>query len=108
MQKGARGFSTEVGERIAATRRALDLNQSELARRIESPPNKISQWESGTHLPSLPAAIALCDEFGVTLDWIFRGVKDGLPHALAMKIDAQLGKPAPAGARRPLSATASR
>lgn len=80
--------SADVGYRIAISRAALGLNQSDVARRLRTQPNKVSQWESGTHLPSLPAAVAMCNEFGLTLDWIFRNDKASLTRRLADLIDA--------------------
>jgi transcriptional regulator with XRE-family HTH domain len=85
--KGPLVSSAEVGRRLAALRVSLDLNQSDVARRLKTSANKISQWEAGKFLPSLPAAISLCAEFGITLDWLYRGDRSGLPARIIAALD---------------------
>jgi hypothetical protein len=35
---------------------------------------------------TIDAAHRLCDEYGVTLDWLYRGDRSRLPHHLAIDI----------------------
>lgn len=76
----------EIAERLIAVRLANELEQSELCQSLNIQPNTYSQWESGKKRPNLDDAMRLCERFGVTLDWIYRGDPSGLPlrHADAI------------------------
>jgi transcriptional regulator with XRE-family HTH domain len=70
------------------TRVALGYeNQGEFAREAGIEPQTYNPWEndSGRTL-SLRGAMLLCARYKLTLDWLFNGVPDQLPHALAMKL----------------------
>ncbi|WP_422363207.1 helix-turn-helix domain-containing protein [Pyruvatibacter mobilis] len=75
-----------IAARLRATREALGLSQSDLCKQSGIARNTYNQFESGVRRPSIDAAIKLCESITVTLDWIYRGVPDGLPHGLATKI----------------------
>lgn len=68
------------------TREALDLSAADLCRQIGCKPNRWSQYEGGERKITLEVAIALCDEFGLSLDWIYRANPAQLPHALRLKM----------------------
>jgi ribosome-binding protein aMBF1 (putative translation factor) len=72
--------------RLKTTREALDLNAAELCRQIKCKPNRWSQYEGGERKITLDVANRLCDEFGLSLDWIYRANPAQLPHALRIKI----------------------
>lgn len=63
----------EVGERLRLVRRVLDLNQGEFGRRAGISPNTYNQIELGDKMPSIETAIAICEAYNISLDWIFRG-----------------------------------
>ena len=48
--------------------------------------NRYSQYETGTRTLTIDAAHRICDEYGVTLDWLYRGDRSKLPHHLAIDI----------------------
>jgi transcriptional regulator with XRE-family HTH domain len=48
--------------------------------------NRYSQYESGARPLTIDAAHRICDEYGVTLDWLYRGDHSRLPHHLAIDI----------------------
>jgi transcriptional regulator with XRE-family HTH domain len=50
--------------------------------------NTYSQYKTGTNLPSVDEAHKLCDRWGLTLDWIYRGDTRGLGPDLAAAIEA--------------------
>ena len=68
------------------TREALGVNQREFARRANLKQNRYSQYESGARPITIEAAQRICDESGVTLDWLYRGDRSMLPHHLAIDI----------------------
>jgi DNA-binding XRE family transcriptional regulator len=75
-----------LAERLKMTREALGLSAAELCRRIDCKENRWSQYEGGTRKITLEVANDLCDEFGLTLDWIYRDNPAQLPHALRIKM----------------------
>jgi transcriptional regulator with XRE-family HTH domain len=72
--------------RLRHTREALGLNQREFAMRANLKPNRYSQYETGARQLTIEAAQRICDEYGVTLDWLYRGDRSRLPHRLAISI----------------------
>lgn len=80
------GFTTAVGLRLKAARLALAKNQTTLAREINAAPNTYSQWESGARLADVMAMANLGNRYGISLDWVFRGIPAALPHNLAGQI----------------------
>lgn len=75
-----------LSARLKLTREALDLTPAELCRQIDCKPNRWSQYESGDRRITLEVANQLCDEFGLSLDWIYRANPAQLPHALRVKM----------------------
>jgi ribosome-binding protein aMBF1 (putative translation factor) len=76
----------QLAKRLELTREALGLSAAELCKLIDCKPNRWSQYESGERPITLPVSIALCDEFGLSLDWIYRADPSRLPHELRIKI----------------------
>ena len=68
-----------IGERLEVLRKAFDLSQTEFASRAGIAQNTYNQYAKGRNLPRLDFAERMCDEYGVTLDWIYRGDQSGLP-----------------------------
>lgn len=77
-----------IGARLLLTRQALGLAQNEFAERAGLATNTYNQYETGKNIPSIPMAHAICDAFGLTLDWIYRGDQSGLRYHLADAIKA--------------------
>ena len=78
-----------TGKRLKALRDALDLSQDDLGTAIGNPNGSalFSPIERGNHRIGLDTALALCRRYGVTLDWIYRGLwHAGIPFDLAEKI----------------------
>ena len=69
----------KVGRKIKAHRRRLDLTQEELAEIVGMSRDQISLVERGKRSLSIRSAIALCDVFGITMDYLFC---DCIPNAL--------------------------
>jgi len=49
-------------------------------------PNRYSQYETGVRALTIEAALRICDEYGISLDWLYRGDRSRLPHQLAIDI----------------------
>jgi transcriptional regulator with XRE-family HTH domain len=75
-----------IATRLRHTREAIGVNQTEFARRVNLKQSRYNQYESGARPLTIDAAHKICDEYGLTLDWLFRGDRSRLPHHLAIKI----------------------
>lgn len=77
-----------IGKRLLLTRQALGLAQGVFASRAGISHSSYSQYESGLKRPSYESAVALCEAYDLTLDWIIRGDPSGLRYELADAIKA--------------------
>ncbi len=88
----------QVALRLKAVMSDLEMETVvELAEFIGAERSQVSNWLQGYNLPPIPWMTELCRKRpGLTLDWIFRGVSDGLPSVLAIKLEAlELGMAVP-------------
>lgn len=69
----------DVATRLRRTREAFGMQQGEFAAAAGIAFNTYNQYEQGIRLVRLDNAMALCDRFELTLDWIYRGEAGGLP-----------------------------
>jgi transcriptional regulator with XRE-family HTH domain len=76
----------QIAARLRHTRQALGVNQRQFAKRTNLRPNRYNQYESGVRALTIDAAQKICNEYGITLDWLFRGDRSMLPHRLAIEI----------------------
>lgn len=72
-----------IAARLLHTREALGLNQREFAMRANLKPNRYSQYETRVRALTIDAALRICDKYGVSLDWLYRGERSRLPYHLA-------------------------
>lgn len=49
-------------------RARADVSQAELAKQVGVDTSSVTNWESGTYMPSLRTTVKLADALGVTLD----------------------------------------
>jgi transcriptional regulator with XRE-family HTH domain len=75
-------YRQQIGLRLRITREAFGLPQGEFAKRAGIEPNTYNNWETGDRVPDLTYALRLCETYGLTLDWIYRGEIKGLPFQL--------------------------
>ena len=76
----------DIGRRLRHTREVLGLNQREFAMRANLKENRYNQYETGVRPLTIEAALSICEQYGVTLDWLYRGDRSTLPHRLAIDI----------------------
>ncbi len=79
----ANKFSSEfaddkIGARLAIIRRMYGKSQKDFAMAAGMRPNRYSQYETGTKPLSIVAAIALCETYHLTLDYLYLGEMSGL------------------------------
>lgn len=75
-----------LANRIKLTRLALEISAADLCKRIDVKPNRWSQYETGERRITTAVAIRLCEEFKLSMDWIYRADPSSLPHSLRMKM----------------------
>lgn len=76
-----------IGKRLSQLRTALDVSQAELCREIKCSPTRWNNYELGDRRITLPIAMKLADEYGASLDWIYRGERGGLPLDLRSRLN---------------------
>lgn len=68
-----------IGARLRAIRESYsDLTQRAWAEHNGFNPTQYNNWETGARRIPVDAAEKLCETYGVTLDFIYRGRRDGL------------------------------
>jgi transcriptional regulator with XRE-family HTH domain len=77
---------TDVARRLRRTREAIGLDQQQFGTRAGMSQSQYNQYETGKRLITLASAMKLCEEYGLTLDWVYRGDPSGLPYRLATAI----------------------
>jgi ribosome-binding protein aMBF1 (putative translation factor) len=78
--------SKDIGKRLIALRHALGLKAVQIAKSVDCKPNRWSQYETGERPLTLEIANRLVDEYGVTLDWLYRGDRAALRGDLREKL----------------------
>ncbi|PYE80375.1 helix-turn-helix protein [Pseudoroseicyclus aestuarii] len=73
----------EIGERLARLRKSQsDLTQKAWAEKHGFNGTQWNNWEKGTRRIPVDEAERLCIVYGLTLDFIYRGRRDGLSESL--------------------------
>lgn len=95
-----------MGERVTALRKGRGMTQEQLAEKLSVSRQSVSKWELDQATPEVGCAVALCDLFGVSLDYLIRGIEP--PPSMATETpapNAEQDPPKPVPARpKPLTA----
>lgn len=79
----------DVAERILSLRKKKGISQEELAQRLGISRQAVSKWEVGQSMPDLDKIVALSELFGVTADYLLKGVgpeKEGADRRLGSRV----------------------
>jgi transcriptional regulator with XRE-family HTH domain len=69
----------EIGQRLEAVRKGFsDFKQNAWAEKHGFAATQYNNWETGARRIPVDDAEKLCATYGLTLDWIYRGRRDGL------------------------------
>ena len=82
-----------MADRIQYLRKAKGLSQEELADKVGVSRQAVSKWESEQSTPDLEKIIILSDFFGVTTDYILKGIEpvtDKEQKSLQIKSQAEI------------------
>ena len=85
-QKRASTELTEIGNRLKASRLALDLSQKELCDALDVKPAAWNHWETGKRLPDPTAMKDFYLLRGITMGWIYAGAPKWLPFEVYRRI----------------------
>lgn len=77
-----------LSDRIQSLRKARGISQEELADRVGVSRQAVSKWESEQSSPDLDKIISLSEFFGVTTDYLLKGIEPPINQSAA---DARLG-----------------
>lgn len=75
-------LTQDVERRLALARKAIGVDQQEFGTAAGLSQPRYNQYEKGKRLLTLDAAMKLCEHYGLTLDWLYRGDPSGLPYRL--------------------------
>lgn len=79
-----------IAERLVAIREAWPQpNQAAFARFLDLTTQKVNNYERAVARPAIEAAMAYVRKTGVTLDYIYRGERGGLPGIWLEKLAAR-------------------
>ena len=74
---------SDDGERLIRLRTSQsDLSQKAWAEKHGFNGTQYNNWETGKRRIPVDAAEKLCDAYGLTLDFVYRGRRDGLPDSI--------------------------
>jgi transcriptional regulator with XRE-family HTH domain len=76
----------EVAARLARVREILDLDKQTFAERAGMSPQAYGAFENGTRDLSLEAAKKLRKTYGLSLEFLYFGNIDDLPHKIAAQL----------------------
>ena len=83
----ARSSMEAIGLRLLSSRLVLKLSQTSMAEKLFVQPNSLCHWERGRNYPDRLAIIRLADNYGLTTDWIYRGVTIGIEADIALRLE---------------------
>lgn len=76
-----------IAERLELTRRALGISQAEFARRAGIEPTTFNNYAQAVRIIPPSTAGRMCEVYGLTLEWIYRGDMQHLNPMLQTKIN---------------------
>ena len=88
-------IKTTVANNLIALRKSKNLTQADVANALNYSDKSVSKWEHADSLPDISILSALCDMYGVTLDY--------LTHENAEEQLAAVNKPKPSEAERKIT-----
>jgi transcriptional regulator with XRE-family HTH domain len=84
----ATNFTAAAGSRMQMIAAVANLSQSEIGRAVRVDQSTVNKWFAGTRLPSVYQMALFCEEYGASLDFIYRGSLVGVRLDLAVKLAA--------------------
>ncbi len=79
----------EISQRIQESRKKQGISQEQLAEVLGVSRQAVSKWESGQALPEIDKIIGMSDYFGVSTDWLLRGIEPAAEQLAPRKTPAR-------------------
>jgi transcriptional regulator with XRE-family HTH domain len=73
----------EVANRLRLAIEAIGSSQIDVCRELNISPSKLGNWLRGDNYPDPWFVKQFCDRYGVTSDWIYRGLASGAASGVA-------------------------
>jgi transcriptional regulator with XRE-family HTH domain len=89
----------EIGRRLRVLRKAVAGNITELGNQTGITRSAWSNYENAISRIGVDAAMKVCDQYGVTLDWIYRGDSGALSDDLKKRLQELEAEDPPAEER---------
>ena len=80
-----------VGANLRMAREVKGASRRDWTLQFGVAANMQSQWESGANYPDLFFLIRLCEDYGLTMDWFYRGDKSGVISSLSSALSPAFG-----------------
>ncbi|MBP2233123.1 transcriptional regulator with XRE-family HTH domain [Azospirillum agricola] len=80
----------EVGQRVEATRLLAGLTVIEMAELMGVSQSRYTVLQYGRALPDAEKLEPLCDHFGLSLDWLYRGITAMIPLGIHRQLEQHL------------------
>ena len=82
----------ELGNRIKELRKALNINQDELAENLFVSRQTISNWENDKSYPDIQSVLLLSEIFGVSVDQLLKGDVEKMERIITEQTQADINK----------------
>ncbi len=79
-------FCAEIGQRLNLIRTWLEYSPKEFAKAIGAPQKQVLEWEEGNSMIPPEIAVQICNIFGITTDYLYRGDELGIPRDFASHV----------------------
>jgi transcriptional regulator with XRE-family HTH domain len=89
-------LAEHMGRNLLIAREALGVTRQEWVRKYDLYPSKYSQWENGIIPPNLLFLVAICEDYGLTMDWFVRGVRAGVASSVSEALKGVSAENSPA------------
>lgn len=76
----------QVGQNLRLAIEAIGMRPADLSRTFGVSPSKLGNWLRGDNYPEPPLLVRLCDEYGLTMDWFYRGTRAGVAASVAASL----------------------
>lgn len=83
---------TTVADRLRAVMKKFQVNGNPtMAKLCGSTGSAVNNWLCGYNMPRVPEMTRLCEQTGITLDWLYRGHAGLMDTKLASRLTKRIG-----------------
>lgn len=86
-------WQKQIGKRLEIGLKVLGRRQADVARFLGMSPQRLNNYVKGTRPLDMELAVQICDEYGLTLDYLYRGESRTLPFDLHNEVQRFMGRP---------------